>query len=170
MSSFTGKERDSETGLDWFETRYLSSEQGRFTSPDSFDNGGAVRTGRRIGCGFDRADDADGDVRQLDSPDQRGDRVGGGEFVLIGNCVCAERQCDFAEDGHLGVLHREQLYRLFHVRFGEPAEDDEGVLGRWMRGNAELRADLHLRRGGELGCGNEQRSGDAEPCYAGGDN
>ena len=31
---FTGKERDSETGLDWFEARYMSSAQGRFTSPD----------------------------------------------------------------------------------------------------------------------------------------
>lgn len=31
---FTGKERDSETGLDWFDTRYFSSAQGRFTSPD----------------------------------------------------------------------------------------------------------------------------------------
>jgi RHS repeat-associated protein len=31
---FTGKERDSETGLDWFDVRYLSSAQGRFTSPD----------------------------------------------------------------------------------------------------------------------------------------
>jgi RHS repeat-associated protein len=31
---FTGKERDGETGLDWFDTRYLSSAQGRFTSPD----------------------------------------------------------------------------------------------------------------------------------------
>lgn len=32
---FTGKERDAETGLDWFATRYMSSAQGRFTSPDS---------------------------------------------------------------------------------------------------------------------------------------
>ena len=31
---FTGKERDAETGLDFFETRYMSSAQGRFTSPD----------------------------------------------------------------------------------------------------------------------------------------
>ena len=31
---FTGKERDSETGLDYFEARYYSSAQGRFTSPD----------------------------------------------------------------------------------------------------------------------------------------
>ncbi len=33
---FTGKERDSETtlGLDYFEARYMSSAQGRFTSPD----------------------------------------------------------------------------------------------------------------------------------------
>jgi len=31
---FTGKERDAETGLDWFGTRYLSSAQGRFTPPD----------------------------------------------------------------------------------------------------------------------------------------
>ena len=31
---FTGKERDAETGLDYFEARYLSSAQGRFTSPD----------------------------------------------------------------------------------------------------------------------------------------
>jgi RHS repeat-associated protein len=31
---FTGKERDSETGLDYFEHRYFSAAQGRFTSPD----------------------------------------------------------------------------------------------------------------------------------------
>ena len=31
---FTGKERDAETGLDWFSVRYMSSAQGRFTSPD----------------------------------------------------------------------------------------------------------------------------------------
>jgi RHS repeat-associated protein len=31
---FTGKERDAETGLDYFETRYFSGAQGRFTSPD----------------------------------------------------------------------------------------------------------------------------------------
>jgi RHS repeat-associated protein len=31
---FTGKERDAETGLDWFNTRYFSAAQGRFTSPD----------------------------------------------------------------------------------------------------------------------------------------
>lgn len=31
---FTGKERDSETGLDFFGARYMSSAQGRFTSPD----------------------------------------------------------------------------------------------------------------------------------------
>ena len=32
---FTGRERDRETGLDWFGTRYLSAAEGRFTSPDS---------------------------------------------------------------------------------------------------------------------------------------
>ena len=31
---FTGKERDVETGLDYFGARYLSAAQGRFTSPD----------------------------------------------------------------------------------------------------------------------------------------
>jgi RHS repeat-associated protein len=31
---FTGKERDSETGLDYFGTRYFSGAQGRFTSAD----------------------------------------------------------------------------------------------------------------------------------------
>jgi RHS repeat-associated protein len=31
---FTAKERDSETGLDFFGARYFSSAQGRFTSPD----------------------------------------------------------------------------------------------------------------------------------------
>jgi RHS repeat-associated protein len=33
---FTGKERDVETGLDWFKVRYMGSPQGRFTSPDPF--------------------------------------------------------------------------------------------------------------------------------------
>jgi RHS repeat-associated protein len=31
---FTGKERNAETGLDYFMARYFSSAQGRFTSPD----------------------------------------------------------------------------------------------------------------------------------------
>jgi RHS repeat-associated protein len=31
---FTSKERDAETGLDYFLARYMSSAQGRFTSPD----------------------------------------------------------------------------------------------------------------------------------------
>ena len=31
---FTDKERDIETGLDYFIARYYSSTQGRFTSPD----------------------------------------------------------------------------------------------------------------------------------------
>ena len=30
----TGKERDAETGLDYFGARYMSAAQGRFTSPD----------------------------------------------------------------------------------------------------------------------------------------
>jgi RHS repeat-associated protein len=32
---FTGKERDSESGLDYFGARYMSGAQGRFTSPDA---------------------------------------------------------------------------------------------------------------------------------------
>jgi RHS repeat-associated protein len=36
---FTGKERDAETGLDFFEARYFSAAQGRFTSPDEFKGG-----------------------------------------------------------------------------------------------------------------------------------
>jgi RHS repeat-associated protein len=33
-SRSTGKERDADTGLDYFEARYFSSAQGRFTTPD----------------------------------------------------------------------------------------------------------------------------------------
>src|SRR5216684_2925264 len=36
---FTQKERDNETGLDYFLARYYSSTQGRFTSPDEFRGG-----------------------------------------------------------------------------------------------------------------------------------
>ncbi|MDQ3649588.1 MAG: hypothetical protein M3458_04765 [Acidobacteriota bacterium] len=36
---FTSKERDDETGLDYFLARYYSSTQGRFTSPDEFKGG-----------------------------------------------------------------------------------------------------------------------------------
>jgi RHS repeat-associated protein len=36
---FTQKERDNETGLDYFNARYYSSNQGRFTSPDEFAGG-----------------------------------------------------------------------------------------------------------------------------------
>jgi RHS repeat-associated protein len=37
---FTSKERDSETGLDFFEARYMTSAQGRFISPDPLLNSG----------------------------------------------------------------------------------------------------------------------------------
>jgi RHS repeat-associated protein len=40
---FTAKERDAETGLDYFIARYYSSAQGRFTSPDEF-TGGPIDT------------------------------------------------------------------------------------------------------------------------------
>jgi RHS repeat-associated protein len=36
---FTSKERDNETGLDYFLARYYSSVQGRFSSPDEFNGG-----------------------------------------------------------------------------------------------------------------------------------
>jgi RHS repeat-associated protein len=47
---FTGKERDAETGLDYFLARYYSPAQGRFTSPDEW-AGGIVDpfTGRQLG-------------------------------------------------------------------------------------------------------------------------
>ena len=38
-SFLTQKERDNETGLDYFLARYYSSTQGRFTSPDEFSGG-----------------------------------------------------------------------------------------------------------------------------------
>ncbi|MBN8729676.1 MAG: RHS repeat-associated core domain-containing protein [Acidobacteria bacterium] len=39
---FTGKERDAETGLDYFGARYMASAQGRFTTPDP--KGHSMRT------------------------------------------------------------------------------------------------------------------------------
>src|SRR5262249_2679007 len=36
---FTGKENDTETGLDYFGARYYTSSQGRFTSPDPHSEG-----------------------------------------------------------------------------------------------------------------------------------
>jgi RHS repeat-associated protein len=49
-TQLTGKERDAETGLDYFGARYYSGAQGRFTSPDEF-TGGIVDpfTGRQVG-------------------------------------------------------------------------------------------------------------------------
>ena len=40
MLQFTGKERDAETGLDFFGARYYSGAQGRFTGPDPLLNSG----------------------------------------------------------------------------------------------------------------------------------
>src|ERR1700722_5568364 len=39
---FTSKERDSETGLDFFGARYFSSAQGRFTSVDPHNDGAQI--------------------------------------------------------------------------------------------------------------------------------
>jgi RHS repeat-associated protein len=41
---FTGQERDTETGLDYFGARYYGSMQGRFTSPDEFLNSGRLES------------------------------------------------------------------------------------------------------------------------------
>ena len=40
MAAFTGKERDVDTGLDYFGARYYAGAQGRFTSPDPLLNSG----------------------------------------------------------------------------------------------------------------------------------
>jgi len=40
---FTGKERDAETGLDFFGARYFSGSMGRFTSPDPGNVGADIR-------------------------------------------------------------------------------------------------------------------------------
>jgi RHS repeat-associated protein len=50
LQEFTGKERDAETGLDFFLARYYSSAQGRFTSRDEW-AGGIVDpfTGGQVG-------------------------------------------------------------------------------------------------------------------------
>lgn len=41
-SQFTGKKRDSESGLDYFGARYYGSALGGFTSPDWSENAEAV--------------------------------------------------------------------------------------------------------------------------------
>jgi len=48
-TDFTSKERDGETGLDYFGARYMASAQGRFISPDEW-QGGAVDpvTGKQV--------------------------------------------------------------------------------------------------------------------------
>jgi RHS repeat-associated protein len=46
-SLFTGKERDSETGLDYFGARYYGSNMGRFMSPDEFPGGPVSAFGGR---------------------------------------------------------------------------------------------------------------------------
>jgi RHS repeat-associated protein len=48
-SRSSGKERDAETGLDFFETRYLSAAQGRFTGPDSYNIVQEMNKGRTGG-------------------------------------------------------------------------------------------------------------------------
>lgn len=39
VEQFTSKERDAETGLDYFGARYFSAAQGRFTTPDEWQGG-----------------------------------------------------------------------------------------------------------------------------------
>ncbi len=46
---FTGKERDSESGLDNFGARYDSSSMGRFMSPDGFYKDSHVGDPQRTG-------------------------------------------------------------------------------------------------------------------------
>jgi RHS repeat-associated protein len=48
---FTGQERDSETGLDFFQARYMSAAQGRFNSPDP-GNAGADLTNPQSWNGY----------------------------------------------------------------------------------------------------------------------
>ena len=42
LQRFSGKERDAESGLDYFEARYFSGSEGRFTSPDPRNAGATI--------------------------------------------------------------------------------------------------------------------------------
>ena len=60
MAMFTGKERDAETGLDYFGARYYSGEQRRFTSADplswiGWQRGSKDTAGYAVTTGRDRA-------------------------------------------------------------------------------------------------------------------
>src|SRR5262249_464701 len=72
---FTGKERDGETGLDFFHARYYSSIQGRFTSVDP-ENAGSIENDPQSWNGYAYArsnpvlySDPDGTTYRICSPD-----------------------------------------------------------------------------------------------------
>jgi RHS repeat-associated protein len=109
---FTGKERDTETGLDYFGARYYSSTQGRFTSVDP-ENAGADPSNPQSWNGYSYA--LNNPLRYTD-PDGRKVRV-----------------CD--KDGNCAVLTDEEAGNsIFNKRYissiGQTVKD-----GRIYQGN-----------------------------------
>ena len=85
---FTGKEHDTESGLDYFGARYLASSMGRFTSPDPMLNSG-------------RPDDPQTWNRYsyaLNNPLSITDPTG--MYNLVNNCAGDDSKCNkaFAQD------------------------------------------------------------------------
>jgi RHS repeat-associated protein len=82
QSRYTGKERDTESGLDYFGARYMSSSMGRFMSPDPMLNSG-------------RPDDPQTWNRYsyaLNNPLTVTDPTG--MYNLVNNCAADNKQCN----------------------------------------------------------------------------
>jgi RHS repeat-associated protein len=79
---FTGKERDSESGLDYFGARYYASSMGRFTSPDPMLNSGRPDNPQT----WNRYSYALNNPLTVTDPT--------GMYNLVNNCAADNKQCN----------------------------------------------------------------------------
>ncbi len=128
MIEFTGKERDAETGLDYFGARYFSGAQGRFTSPDPHNEGAQLVDPQSwnmyayVGNNPLRYVDPDGQDRH----------------------VCIDGKCQDMRDDVFDEWYKKYHDRVILTPGGRLLDrDTEEEIGsaQWFNGDAERRAD-----------------------------
>ncbi len=154
---FTGKERDTESGLDYFGARYFSPQQGRFTSPDPLLNSGRPW----LPQSWNRYAYALNNPLKYVDPD--------GLFEWAANCAQGDTKCEAERKRFTDALERLGTAAARHKEgsnerkalenvlslFGQPGEKNgvfvgfgyaKGAVGlEWKEGDrVNVRLDLNL--------------------------
>lgn len=137
---FTGKERDSETGLDYFGARYYGSALGRFTSPDPI---GIIKQKLFDPQQWNAYDYARNNPLRFMDPT--------GQYVT--NCASDDKKCNKAADQFETQRQKDLNSKNKNVRaaaaaFGDQGADNGVHVGFADLGSQGLKGEVDISKSG----------------------